>query len=248
MKLAATSNDDFFNCIYRFISFETNYGTVPLGQLLDQQHPIKYVTDIDEFRKIAGVAFNQSFQLVNAGYVYEAAFFDKLNELYPQYNTTHFDSEELMLELTEISLDERDQIFDFLHHANLVLQDYKCHADVRKFQPVTMPAIYFKNDEMNYLRNIEKSREVADDIWGGILDNMTSSIANNAAATLCFNFNNPVVLKLTKLANKDVTTVLIKVLYVQTLLMGRHALQSKELSVLTNGLGYLIENIVDNNG
>lgn len=247
IKLAAISNDHFLQQIHGFVTFETNYKTKTLRELLSSGETLRYVTDVDEFRKIAGVAANQSIEIVNAGYVYEASFFEKVTELYPDYNIEYFDSEELLVKLKDPELDEQQALFDFIKLADVVLQQYKCGAELKKFLPHSMPAIYFRNEEMDYIRNANKSKDVADELWGGILDNLSQDAMQTAYASLCFNFNNPLVQKAATLGDKQTLGVLIKMIYVQSLLLGRHSLQPSELNLLTSGLGYLIEKITGAN-
>lgn len=243
IKLAAISNDNFLQQIHGFVTFETNFRTKTLRELLSNGETLRYITDVDEFRKIAGVAANQSIEIVNAGYVYEAAFFDKLTELYPDYNIQYFDSEEFLLELKEPEFEEQQALFEFIKLADAVLQQYRCGAELKKFLPHSMPAIYFRNEEMDYIRTAGKSREVADELWGGILDNLSEDAMRTAYASLCFNFNSPLIQKAAVLSDKQTLGVLIKMIYVQSLLLGRHSLQQSELNLLTGGLGYLIEKI-----
>ncbi|MFT3680455.1 MAG: HSP90 family protein [Ferruginibacter sp.] len=243
MKLAAISNDNFFENIYSFIPFETNYGNKTIQDLLDAGECIKYVTDTDEFSKIAPVALNQAIEVVNAGYVYEAPFFEKLEELFPEFDIEAFDAEELISELKELELDEQDATFDFLQYADKVLKEYSCKTEIRSFQPANLSAIYFKNEEMDFIRKIEKTKDVSDELWGSILDNIAGQETENAVARICFNYNSPVIKKAVGLQEGELLTVLVKMLYVQALLTGRHPLHQKEMNVLTGGLYYLLEKI-----
>jgi molecular chaperone HtpG len=248
IKLAAIGNEHFLKQIHGFIIFETNYKIRTLRELLAGGNTIRYVTDVDEFRKIAGVAANQSIEIVNAGYVYEPTFFDRLTELFPDYDIQLFDTEELLLQLTEPEFEEHQAFFDFIKTADVILQQFGCSAELRKFKPVSMPAIYFKNDEMDYIRSIGKSRDVADELWGGILDNISGEAMRNAYASICFNFNNPLIQKARLIRDQQTLSALIRMLYVQSLLLGRHSLQHTELNMLTGGLNYFIEKIMDTDG
>lgn len=248
IKLAAISNNEFFKQIHRFVIFQTNFGMQTLGDLLDKNQPIRFISDVDEFSKIAGIASNQSIEVVNAGFVYETSFFERLAELYPALEVQAFDAGELILEMEDIELDEREESFEFVRLANVLLQKFDCVAEIKKFHPDTMPALYFRNSDMEQLRNLRKSKEVADDLWGGILNNIAKDAFEDANARLCFNYNNPLIKKAILLNQKERASILIEMLYVQSLLLGRHPLQTKELSILNNGLGYLIENLTQQNG
>ena len=247
MKLAAISNDDFFDNIYDLIPFETNYGNKTFKEISETSGEIKYVIDIDEFKKISGIASNQSIEVVNAGYVYESAFFDKLIDKFPEISFHLFSAEDLISELNELDLKERDEVFDFLQEADKVLKDFKCRSEVRKFAPENLPAVYFRNEEMDFIRKTEISKDVADELWSGILDNLSADAGQGAYSTICFNYDNPLIKKAAGLEKGDVLSVLIKMLYVQSLLTGRHPLHQKEMNILTGGLYYLIEKAVTGN-
>lgn len=241
MKLAAISSDDFFDNIFDLIPFETNYGDKTFKEISGTGRAIRYVTETDEFKKISGIAFNQSIEVVNAGYVYESAFFEKLVEKFPDIEFQAFSAEELFWELKELDLGERDEVFDFVQQADSVLKDLGCISEVRKFEPVNLPAIYFRNDDMEFIRRAERSKDVSDELWSGILDNMTADTERSVVSTICFNYNNPLIKKAAKLPKSDVLSVLIKMMYVQALLTGRHPLSQKEMNILTGGLYFLID-------
>lgn len=241
MKLAAISSDEFFDNIYDLIPFETNYGRKTFKDISGSGAEIRYVTDTDEFKKISGIAFNQSMEVVNAGYVYEPAFFEKLVDKLPDLDFRRFTAEDLIWELKELDLQERDEVFDFLAQADRILGEFSCNSEARKFDPDNLPAIYFRNEEMEFIRRTEKSKEISDELWSGILDSMTSDTDGSAESMICFNYNNPLIKKAAKLPKNDVLSVLIKMLYVQALLTGRHPLSQKEMNILTGGLYFLID-------
>ncbi|HMF18396.1 MAG TPA: hypothetical protein VKE98_14395, partial [Gemmataceae bacterium] len=58
---------------------------------------------------------------------------------------------------------------------------------------------------------------------------------------LFFNFNNPLVRRLTGLKNKKLVNRSVQLLYVQALLLGHHPLNSKEMRLLNEGLLDMIE-------
>lgn len=245
IKLAAISNEDFLRKMHGFIVFETNYKMRPLRDLLASGKTLRYVTDVDEFRKIASVAANQAMEIVNAGYVYEPSFFEKLTEMFPDYDIQLFDAQELMLQLEEPTFEEQQAFFDFIKAADVILQPFGCGAELRKFRPESMPAIYFKNEEMDYIRSLGRSKDVADELWGGIIDNLSQEAMRTAYATICFNYNNPLMQKALLVRDQPTLTALVRMLYVQSLLLGRHSLQQAELNMLTGGLHYFIEKIID---
>ncbi|MFM7931212.1 MAG: hypothetical protein ACKO9Q_26175, partial [Pirellula sp.] len=101
--------------------------------------------------------------------------------------------------------------------------------------------LYTANDAANFLRSVEQSKEISDDLWNGILDGVASEPASEAFAQLCLNYNNKVIARLTKIKNKALIRRAVEMLYVQALLLGHYPLRPQEMSTLSDGLLALIE-------
>ena len=76
-----------------------------------------------------------------------------------------------------------------------MLQPFKCSAEIKKFLPNELPALYSIGHDATFFRSVEQSKEVADPLWSGILDNLTERHAQDVYSQLCFNYNNPLVHK-----------------------------------------------------
>lgn len=86
--------------------------------------------------------------------------------------------------------------------------------------------------------NIED--EEANQLWESILDSLSSEV-KNSTAKLCFNFANPVVLRLLKVQDMDKLKLYIQLMYIQALLLGHYPLETKELNMLSKGLTDMID-------
>lgn len=241
IKALAVEDNEFFRIFIDWLPFETTLGEMPFGEYRKREKDIiRYVSSRDQFRQIAGVAAAQKICIINAGYTYDTELIEKITEVYEQCEVQRIDVTELTRNFEELSLEERDATFDFLRFADVVLQPFRCTAELRRFEPKNLATLYTANDSATFLRSIEQSKEVADELWQGILDGVAES-RHNAYSQLCLNYNNELVRRLSEIQNKALIRRAVEMLYVQALLLGHYPLKAQEMSVLSDGLLGLIE-------
>jgi molecular chaperone HtpG len=241
IKVMMLNDTDFFRLMYKYIPFETNVGRMTLDKFHENFGSIRYVTDLDEYRQVSSIAAAQSIHLVNAGYVYDREFMEKLASVAGHIPIVGVSAKEVTQQFEELTAQEELDAFDFIELADMALAQFQCTADLKKFEPKNVPTIYYRSDEMGFFRNVSFSKEKADDLWSGILDSFLAETMDNAMASLCFNFHNPLVKRLISMNDVEMKLLNVQILYVQALLLGHHPLQQKELDILTNGLLKLME-------
>lgn len=241
IKALAVHDDDFFAMFVDWLPFETSLGRMSLGDFRRDFDVVRFVPSVDTFRQIAQVAASQGIGIINAGYSYDADLLEKLPYVFEDVKIERVDSTDLAESFTDLTLDEREEVFELIHVGDLILQPFKCRAEVKKFEPADLPALYLAGDDVNFMRSLEQSKDVADEHWASILTNLASSSRVDTYAQLCFNFNNPLIRKLARIGERDLLRLSIQMLYVQSLLMGHHPLSSKEMALLNTGLIDLIE-------
>ena len=109
--------------------------------------------------------------------------------------------EQLSERFEELTLDEREDTVAFERLADVTLQRYKCRVNLTKFRPTEMPALYVTNKSADFLRSVEKSQEVSDELWTGVLDRLTDDIGS-VYARLHLNYLNPLVRRICALADR----------------------------------------------
>ncbi len=241
MKALATVDDSFFELLVDFLPFETSMGRMRLGDYRKQESVVRYVNSRDQFRQIASVAAAQSICVINAGYVYDTELIEKLPHVFDDVDVELCDSSELTDSFEDLELEQREQLNEFLRTCDTVLQPFRCASDIRKFEPQQLPALYTSNDEAAFVRSVEQSKEIADELWNGVLDRITESPSRSAYSQLCLNYNNPLVRRLSEAKDKTVVGRSIQMLYVQSLLLGHYPLKSAEMVLLNEGLLGLID-------
>ncbi len=246
IKALAAEDDDFYRMFIDWLPFESSLGDVTLADLKADgtgrgEQVLHYVTTRDQFRQIAGVAAAQSICIINTGYTYDTALIEKLPHVFPDRRIERVDVSEMAQSFENLSLDERDRVHDFLRLADLVLQPYRCAADIKKFRPEDLPTLYTANDSATFIRSVEQAKDVSDDLWSGVLDRIAEEPAADAFSQLCLNYRNPLIQKLAGLSNRELVQRSIEMLYVQALLLGHYPLKSQEMKLLSEGLLGLIE-------
>ncbi len=245
IKSLAVESDEFYKLFIDYLPFQTSLGQMTLGEYLKQHPTVKYVRSVDEFRQVAGVAAAQDFCLVNGGYVHDTSLLEKLPEIFPDRQVEPIDVSELTDSFEELTVDEHDQVFDLLRTADQILRRYGCQTEVRKFQPEQLPTLYTISSEAGFQRNLERTREQADDLWSGILDGLAASRTPLATAQLCLNYRNRLIRRLVDVKDKPLVRKAIEMLYVQALLLGHYPLRSEELKLMGDGLLGMIELVID---
>ena len=123
-----------------------------------------------------------------------------------------------------------------------MLKPFRCEPDVKKYKPRELPALYTTNQEGRFFRSLEQSKEIANPLWSGVLDNLGKKDKPRATfAHICFNFENPTVSRLCTVKDRAILHRSIQMLYLQSLLLGHHPLSVKEMTLLNDGLLSLIE-------
>lgn len=244
----AAHDAECFRVFVDLLPIETTLGHMTLGTYRSKYDVLRYTPTLDVFRQIAQVAASQNLCIINAGYVYDEELLRMLGELNPELKMERLDAASLAQQLEDLTIDEREKAFELLRIADVVLQPFHCSSDIKKFAPNTLPTLYTTNAEGDFFRQAENTKDVTDSIWSGIIDAVTTEIAPQSYAQLCFNYDNPLVRRLINLGDRQLLKRTVEMLYVQALLLGHHPLSVREMSLLNEGLLGLIEAALDQGG
>ncbi|HLM58638.1 MAG TPA: HSP90 family protein [Pyrinomonadaceae bacterium] len=241
IKALAAADEEFFRIFVKWLPFETNMGTMTLTEYRREHDVVRYTPDMDQFRQIARVAASQSLCVINAGYSYDAQLLLKLYEVFPGVRLAQVDGESLSRAFEYLTLEEEEEAADFLEFAARLLRPFRCAAEVRKFTPGDIPALYTETGDAQFRRTVEKTKEVTDAFWSSVLDEVAGAAADEEAGLLCFNYRNPVVRKVCRVQDETLRRLSVQVLYVQALLLGHRALSAEEMRLLNEGMLGLVE-------
>lgn len=245
IKSLATQDDEFFKLIVHWLRFETSLGEMTLGEYREQHGDLRFVPDLDQFRQISRVAAAQNLCVLNASYTYDLELISKYGEVFDDVSVEMIEAQSLAQSFDDLDGSEQERFDAFITAADAALKPYRCTADVKKFRPPELPALYVTSREGRFLRSLEQSKEIASPLWSGVLDNLSRRERRSGPeATLTFNFRNGLVQRLAGLCDRALLQRSVQMLYIQALLLGHHPLSAKELALLNDGLMALIERSV----
>lgn len=245
LKSLAAQDDNCYRLFIDWLPFETNQGTQTVRGLRERGGVVRYASDVGQYHQMEKVAAAQGFLLVNAGYVYESDLLARLPEVYPDVVMQAVEPSALVQDFEELTLEEQDAVHDLLSAATEALRPFRCAPEARKFQPADLPALFSAGADARFLRSLDQSKETADPLFQGVLSSLESRRGQAPAAQLIFNWENTMVRRLATLKARTILVRAAQVLYVQALLLAHQPLTARELAVLTQGLGGLVEAIVD---
>ncbi|WP_020527420.1 HSP90 family protein [Flexithrix dorotheae] len=241
MNALALHDDEFFKIIINYIPFETASGHLTIPEFERHSGIIRHIPDVDEFKQIAGVAHAQGIPIINSGYTYKRELLEKLEKVFPEKKVNQVSTEQFIEQFENLNEDELNQVDAFFKIAEETLWEFKCVPIIKKFDPVNIPTLYSKDEFMGFLKSANKSKDVSNNLWGGIINSITNEEFAMANASLCFNYNSPLIRKMVSVGDEDKLALFIKVIYVQALMLGHHPLQANEMKILSEGLVDLID-------
>ena len=244
VKRLAVEDDEFRRLAADWLPFETTAGRLTLAEIRERSDDrLRFAATVDQFRQLAPVAAAQDLCVINAGHTDEEELLRVLPDTLP-VSVEKVTAADLSEDFGELDDAEWDAAAALLRVADRALRPLRCTADVRRFEPATLPALYAIGEEATFLRDLERSREGAGDLWGGVLDHLRENRPGADGARLCLNWSHPLVRTLATAAagdSKDTVRTAVELLYVQSLLLGHYPLGEKEYALFGQSLLGLID-------
>lgn len=244
MKALALDDDGFFRLVAPWFPFETSVGVLRLEEILRLGGPLRYSPTLEGFQQIARVAAAQGLCVVNAAYTHDTALLEKLGHLRPETEVLAFSAQDLPQSFEELTVEERRRTHGLREAATSALRGFGCEAQVKKFLPADLPALYAGDEHAAFMRDLERAREGADELFGSLLDGLGTSLPSGAPV-LYLNLHNPVIVRLLDVHEPKLVRTLVEMLYVQSLLLAHRPLKSGEMALLNRGLKDLIVAITE---
>jgi molecular chaperone HtpG len=242
IKALAVEDDEFFGLFMDWLPFETSLGETTFRELRAKGGPIRYAPTVDQFRQLAHVAAAEGLRVVNAGYTFDRDLLEKYGELHPEATVERVDPAEFVQRFEDLDLDERDRVHDFLRAAEEALRPHGTGAELRKFRPEEIPALYTLDPEAGFRRSVDRAKEEANPLFSSLLDGVAGGRpAEGPDTLLTLNYRNALVRKIAALSDRDLQRLAVEMLYVQALLLGHHPLRTREMTLLNAGMIRLIE-------
>jgi len=223
------------------LPFESSHGPITLPDYFRSHSQLKYVQDYDEYREATSMAFAHDVRVFNAGMVYDRELLQRYADLHGGYEVEVFRLRDLLEGFDELTAAEMEAVSRLLAVANETLREFRCSAECRRFSPAELPAVYFVDDAGKFQRTVERAKPDLNELWSDVLDSLAQSKTGDPLNRLVLNYNSPLVVKLSHVNDVELLRQVVRVLYLQTLLLGHHPLSKLERSVFSNGLKTLVD-------
>jgi molecular chaperone HtpG len=242
LKALAAEDDEFYRLFIDYLPFETTHGHMSFGEYRREHGTITFAPTVDQFRQISRVASAQGRCVINAGYAYDQELITKAPEIFDDLAVEELEASEIVQSFEDLTLDELESAHLLMTVAENALKPFHCEPELKKFKPQELAALFSTSKDGRFYRSLEQSKEIADPLWGGVLDQLGKREKRQMAhSQLCLNFGNHLIQRLVGLRNKSLLRRSVEMLYVQALLLGHQPLSSKEMALLNDGLLALIE-------
>lgn len=239
MKSMAIWNDEIFRLVIDYLPFVTSEGEMN-GKALKEAGEAVIIDDVERFKQLKPIFIARGKLLICTGYSFDSQLIRKMVEYY-QLPLTPVQEESMELLLDDISFEEKQEAFYTLQEINKSLAEYDCKAELKRFYPVDLPALYYISDDVAFLRQVQNASEQSKGIFSETLTSLLSGVNERPLATLYLNRNSPLVCRLLQVKNNRRLESVAKVLYVHAMVTGGHTLHRRELQMLSKELLYLID-------
>ena len=254
----AVEDEEFCQLAADWIPFQTTAGRLRLEEIRQRcDDRIRYAATEDQFRQLAPVASAQGLIVINACHTDEPDLLRQLPEVMP-VSIEKVTAADLSEEFSELDDAAWDSAADLLAVAGDALSPLDCTPDVRRFQPSTLPALYAIGEEASFLRDLERSKEEAGELWGGVLEDIKRARPQVDGPRLCLNWAHPLIRNLAATAStpddrggavaRGTVRTAVELLYVQSLMLGHFPLGEAEFELFGDSLLGLIAAAVEGRG
>ncbi|SNY63138.1 molecular chaperone HtpG [Paractinoplanes atraurantiacus] len=243
VKALALHDDEMLRLVEQWFAMETNMGRLTLAEFRERYGVIRYAATTDEFRQLAAVAAAQEVALINGGYVYDADLIRRLATVDADVRVERLEPSDLATRFTAVDTETELRLRPFLTAAQRRLDRLGCEVQVRAFDPATLPALYLVSRSAAFHEEFTTGRDRADDLWGGVLDALAHT-APPDRPQLVLNHRNPLVRRVTALADPELIGLAVESLYGQALMLGHHPIKPADAALLTTSFLGLLERAV----
>jgi molecular chaperone HtpG len=243
VKALAQHDDEMLAVVDRWLPIETNMGRMTLADFRERHGVLRYSPTSDQFRQLAAIAAAQNIALINGGYVYDADIIERLplvdnsvtvERLDPSDLATRFESLDPGIELT---------LRPFLAAAQRAMDPLGCEVVLRIYEPAGVPAMYLLDRDAALRGEIRETKQKADPLWADVLSVLDASV-RDVRPQLVLNYRNPLVRRVTVLAEPELAALATESLYGQALLLGYHPVRPADAALLNRSFLALLNRAV----
>lgn len=243
VKALALHDDEMLRLVEQWVPVETNMGLVTLAEFRERHGVLRYAAGHDEFRQLASVAAAQDLGVINGGIVYTADIVERLATVDDEVRVERLEPADVAARFAAVDTETELRLRPFLTVAQRRLDRLGCEVVVRGFDPPTVPALYLVSRAAVFNEQFTASRDVADDVWAGVLDALSQTVSADRPQ-LVLNHRNALVRRITALGDPELAGLAVESLYGQALMLGQHPIRPADAALLTSSFMGLLDRAV----
>jgi molecular chaperone HtpG len=243
VKALALHDDEMLRLVDQYWPMETNAGRMTPAEFRERYGLLRYAATPDEFRQLAAVAAAQGVAVINGGYVFDTEILHRLPQIDRSILVEHLVPSDLATRFDVVDSGLELSLREFLTRAQKAVEPLGCQVVLRSYDPPSLSAMYLIDRDIAFAEELRASRERADDVWGGVLDALAATVSDDRPQ-LVLNYRNPLVRRMTTVADADLVALAVQALYGQALLLGHHPLRPADSALLNSSFLGLLDRAV----
>ncbi|MCE1174547.1 MAG: HSP90 family protein [Propionibacteriales bacterium] len=244
IRALARSDDDLLDLAAKVLPYETSEGVRTLAEVAEAGE-VLYTVTTQAYRRVSAVARAEGITVVNAGYVYDADILERLGSR-RGWRVRELRSDDLVKVLHLLSAEREQAVSPAVVRARGLLAEEDCDVIARSFEPSAVPAMVLRDSEGEHRRRLSREREAAPDLWGGLLESLSTTGAGRSR-TLVLNDSAAMVNQLLSAGagfDDDLFAASVSSLYLSAVMMAGDGLTSTEAARLNDALHTLLTRAV----
>ncbi|WP_275295606.1 HSP90 family protein [Amycolatopsis sp. La24] len=244
VKALALHDDDMLRLVDEWWPLETNVGRMTLAEFRSRHGVLRYCATADEFDQLAGVAAAQNLPVINGGYTYDSELVERVGALEPGVRVDRLDPSELTTAFADLAPDTALAVRPFVAAAQRCVDRLGCEVVLREFEPASLPVLYLVDRAASFAGELRATKEAVDELWAGVLSAFEKPERDRPQLVL--NYRNPLVRRVSRLENAELTALAVESLYGQALLLGKHPIRPADSALLNRAFLSLLDHAVPN--
>lgn len=244
VKALAAHRPELLGFVDKHCVFETNVGPMPLATFRARFDTIRYAGTIDDYRVLADVLAGRGIGLVNAGHAFETAAIRAIVAADPAMRCEPIGQQFLLSALSMPSPEVRGEFGDAVRIARRAVSPFQCEVTLRAFEPESVSALLLTDDTAQIAqdRSAMLSQTAGEpDAWLAALSAIDDGDAAPTRPSLVLNATNPLIKRLSDLADDVVAGALVRVVYSQAMLRARRSVRVAAASELDSAITLLAD-------
>lgn len=237
LKAIAAEDNELLQAFIDDLPFETNKGIRTFKNIREQEQPIYYTPNIDDFKQVRRIAGAQGVLIINAAYTFEEELLKKIRHLDKTLKVEQITAAHLLSTFHQVDTTMEPELADFELRAAAVLKPLNCSCNLKRFSPEDTPAIYLAPQDNLSSGNAKQQVSTSNPLAATL-----SAFAKKKVEQpiLCFNADNKLVQRMAEIKDPYVFPSIIHILYVQSLLLGKYPVSDTEMNLFNEALHNLI--------